>query len=177
MTAFGHFLRGIHRIRRPGGGTSPGCWSRCRVLIAILGGLSITLGYKAKIGGWLIVLFLVPVTLALHNFWAVTDPMMRGMQIAMFMKNVSMLGARAADYALWRGPSEPRRAAASDVLGLSAAAGGAPMCRAMIRISSALVHGCQAVRLHGTPVGRTRRRPLAARRVRNCSSRYTARFR
>ena len=29
----------------------------------------------------------------MHNFWAVTDPMMRGMQIAMFMKNVSMLGA------------------------------------------------------------------------------------
>ena len=39
------------------------------------------------------VLFLVPVTLTMHNFWAVPDPMMRGMQMAMFMKNVSMLGA------------------------------------------------------------------------------------
>ena len=28
----------------------------------------------------------------LHNFWTVTDPMMRQMQMIMFMKNVSMLG-------------------------------------------------------------------------------------
>ena len=31
-------------------------------------------------------------TLAMHNFWAVKDPMMAQMQMAMFMKNVSMLG-------------------------------------------------------------------------------------
>jgi len=62
-------------------------------VIATLGGLSVTLGYKAKFGAWLLVLFLVPVTLMMHNFWAVPDPMMRGMQMAMFMKNVSMLGA------------------------------------------------------------------------------------
>jgi putative oxidoreductase len=28
----------------------------------------------------------------LHNFWAVKDPMMAQIQIAMFMKNVSMMG-------------------------------------------------------------------------------------
>src|SRR5947207_2900201 len=47
-------------------------------ILALAGGLSILLGYKARIGGWLIVLFLVPVSLKMHNFWAVTDPMMRG---------------------------------------------------------------------------------------------------
>jgi len=62
-------------------------------VIAIAGGLSVALGYRAKLGAWLLVLFLVPVTLAMHNFWTVTDPMMRGMQMALFMKNVSMLGA------------------------------------------------------------------------------------
>ena len=62
-------------------------------LMALAGGLSIALGYRTKIGAWLLVLFLVPVTLTMHNFWAVPDPMMRGMQMAMFMKNVSMLGA------------------------------------------------------------------------------------
>jgi len=61
-------------------------------ILALLGGLSILLGYRAKIGAWLLVLFLVPVTLAMHNFWAVKDPMMAQMQMAMFMKNVSMLG-------------------------------------------------------------------------------------
>jgi putative oxidoreductase len=61
-------------------------------ILALLGGLSILLGYRSKIGAWLLVLFLVPVTLAMHNFWAVKDPMMAQMQMAMFMKNVSMVG-------------------------------------------------------------------------------------
>jgi putative oxidoreductase len=61
-------------------------------IIAILGGLSILLGYHARIGAWLIALFLIGVTPMMHNFWAVTDPMARQMQMIMFMKNVSMLG-------------------------------------------------------------------------------------
>jgi putative oxidoreductase len=61
-------------------------------VLAIAGGLSILLGYRAKIGAWLLVLFLAGVTPMLHNFWAVTDPMMRQMQMVMFMKNASMLG-------------------------------------------------------------------------------------
>src|ERR1700719_349919 len=42
-------------------------------VLALLGGLSILLGYRAKIGAWLLVLFLVPVTLMMHNFWAAKD--------------------------------------------------------------------------------------------------------
>ena len=61
-------------------------------VLAIAGGLSILLGYRAKLGAWLIVLFLIPVTLMLHKFWTVTDPMMAQIQMILFMKNVSMLG-------------------------------------------------------------------------------------
>ena len=61
-------------------------------VIALLGGLSILLGYRAKLGAWLIVLFLVGVTPMMHKFWVVSDPMMYQVQFAMFMKNVSMLG-------------------------------------------------------------------------------------
>ena len=61
-------------------------------LLAVVGGLSILLGYHARIGAWLIVLFLVPVTFMMHKFWAATDPMMAQMQMSMFMKNISMLG-------------------------------------------------------------------------------------
>src|ERR1700733_7333516 len=38
-------------------------------LLAILGGLSILLGYRARIGAWLIALFLIGVTPMLHKFW------------------------------------------------------------------------------------------------------------
>jgi putative oxidoreductase len=61
-------------------------------VMALVGGLSVLLGYKAKIGAWLLVLFLVPVTLMMHNFWAVTDPAMAQVQQVMFLKNLSMLG-------------------------------------------------------------------------------------
>ena len=62
-------------------------------IIAIVGGLSILLGFHGKVGAWLPVLFLVPVTFMMHNFWAVKDPMMQQFQMAMFLKNISMLGA------------------------------------------------------------------------------------
>jgi putative oxidoreductase len=61
-------------------------------VLSLLGGLSILLGYRVRIGAWLIALFLVGVTPMMHNFWTVTDPMMHQMQMVMFMKNVSMLG-------------------------------------------------------------------------------------
>src|SRR5947209_4374497 len=61
-------------------------------VLAIVGGLSILLGFRARAGAWLIVLFLVGVTPIIHNFWAVTDPMARQIQMIMFMKNLSILG-------------------------------------------------------------------------------------
>jgi putative oxidoreductase len=61
-------------------------------VLAIAGGLSILLGYRAKLGAWLLVLFLVPVTLMMHKFWLVQDPMMAQIQMILFMKNVAMLG-------------------------------------------------------------------------------------
>jgi putative oxidoreductase len=61
-------------------------------VLALLGGLSVLFGYKAKIGAWMLVLFLVPVTLVMHNFWSITDPSMAQMQMTQFMKNLAMLG-------------------------------------------------------------------------------------
>jgi putative oxidoreductase len=61
-------------------------------MVALLGGLSVLVGYQAKWGAWLLILFLGPVTLLMHNFWVVKDPMMAQMQMAMFMKNLSMIG-------------------------------------------------------------------------------------
>lgn len=61
-------------------------------VMALLGGLSIALGYKARLVALTLGLFLIPVTLAMHRFWAITDLMMAPVQAAMFLKNVSMLG-------------------------------------------------------------------------------------
>ena len=57
-------------------------------ILAILGSASIILGYKAKWGGWFLILFLVPVTLMMHNYWAMTDPAAAATNHIMFMKNL-----------------------------------------------------------------------------------------
>jgi putative oxidoreductase len=61
-------------------------------VIEIIGALSIMLGYRAKWGAWLLMIFLIPVTFMMHNFWAIDDPMQRQMQMTMFMKNLGLLG-------------------------------------------------------------------------------------
>jgi uncharacterized membrane protein YphA (DoxX/SURF4 family) len=39
------------------------------------------------------VFFLVPAAFKMHNYWAVADPMQKGVERAQFMKNLSMTGA------------------------------------------------------------------------------------
>jgi putative oxidoreductase len=74
-------------------------------VFALIGGLSVALGYKAKWGSWLLVAFLVPVTIAMHNFWAVQEPIMAQIQQVMFMKNLSMIGAALFIAYFGAGPS------------------------------------------------------------------------
>ena len=71
-------------------------------VIAFLGGLSIAIGFRTRIGAWLIIIFLIPVTCIMHSFWKETDPMMMQMQGSNFTKNMSMLGA--ALILTWFGP-------------------------------------------------------------------------
>ncbi|MBK5210547.1 MAG: DoxX family protein [Flavobacteriaceae bacterium] len=62
-------------------------------IMAFIGALSIILGYQAKIGSLIIIAFLIPATLMMHDFWTITDPGMQQLQKAMFMKNLALMGA------------------------------------------------------------------------------------
>lgn len=62
-------------------------------VIALIGGLSILFGYKARFGAWLLVIFLIPTTLAMHKFWSADSVFAVTMHQYCFMKNVAMLGA------------------------------------------------------------------------------------
>jgi putative oxidoreductase len=59
--------------------------------VEILGGLSILLGFQARIAAWLLFLYLIPTSVVFHNFWA-----MQGMDKmdaqAHFFKNVAIMG-------------------------------------------------------------------------------------
>lgn len=61
-------------------------------LIALVGGLSIALGFHARVGAIALLVFLVPVTLFMHKFWGLSDPQQAQMQQVNFMKNLALMG-------------------------------------------------------------------------------------
>jgi len=73
-------------------------------VLAFLGGLSVLLGWRARVGAAMLVAFLVPITLSMHAFWAVKDPMMAQIQFVMFMKNLGLLGGALLVAHLGAGP-------------------------------------------------------------------------
>ncbi len=62
-------------------------------LLLILGGLSMLLGVYPIIGAILLIIFLLGVSIRMHNFWAVQDPQMKMMETINFTKNMALLGA------------------------------------------------------------------------------------
>src|SRR5262245_37356287 len=63
------------------------------IVFLIAGGASVILGYRARIGAALLLVFLALATFYFHNFWAKTDPKEQQEQVIQAMKNLSMMGA------------------------------------------------------------------------------------
>jgi putative oxidoreductase len=61
------------------------------ILLAV-GGLSVLLGVYPRIGVAALILFLVPVTLLMHQFWAAEGPA-RMTETANFTRNLALLGS------------------------------------------------------------------------------------
>ena len=61
-------------------------------LLLVAGGALVLIGYQVRIGALLIALFLLPVSIMMHNFWAVPAEA-KQMEMANFMKNMGLLGA------------------------------------------------------------------------------------
>jgi putative oxidoreductase len=61
-------------------------------LVALAGGLSLALGFHARMGAIALLVFLVPVTLFMHKFWGIHDAQQAQMQMINFMKNVALMG-------------------------------------------------------------------------------------
>jgi uncharacterized membrane protein YphA (DoxX/SURF4 family) len=61
-------------------------------VLLIVAGITLLLGYWPEIGIAALVLFLVPVTLKMHNFWAETAEQ-RAADLVNFLKNWALLGS------------------------------------------------------------------------------------
>ncbi len=62
-------------------------------LMLLLGGLSVVFGVYPFVGIVLLVLFLVPVTFMMHNFWNIEDAQLRMADKINFTKNLALIGA------------------------------------------------------------------------------------
>jgi putative oxidoreductase len=93
MSMFGHFSSGAIAQATAHGVPLASLVVPLTGIVAGIGGVLVMVGYRARFGAFLLLLFLVPVTLIMHRFWGVADPQLAMMQQAMFMKNTSMIGA------------------------------------------------------------------------------------
>ncbi len=60
-------------------------------LFELLGGLSVLLGYKEKVGAFLLFVFLLLATVVMHPFWF-TEGGVKEVQLVHFLKNLSIMG-------------------------------------------------------------------------------------
>lgn len=106
MSGFGHLTNSAGMAQYAGSMGVPAPFLAVIIsgIMIMLGALSVMLGYKVKIGTILLVVFLIPTTFIMHNFWSIEDPMQSQMQMAMFMKNLSMLGGAMLIYYFGTGP-------------------------------------------------------------------------
>lgn len=68
-------------------------WVIISAAVELVGAFLILFNYRPRLGGWLIVLFLVPVTVVVHGTAMISDPssVMRAINVSFFLKGLAMI--------------------------------------------------------------------------------------
>lgn len=93
--SLGHFSSDTIGYAAASGVPAAGFFVPASGVLLLFGALSILLGWKTRLGALAVAMFLVPVTLKMHAFWAIEDAQAAMMQQISFLKNVAMLGGAA----------------------------------------------------------------------------------
>ena len=69
-------------------------WVLISGVVELAGAVMILMNWRPRLGGWLIVLFLVPVTITVHGYEMVyaEEETMRAIQLSFFLKGLAMTG-------------------------------------------------------------------------------------
>lgn len=65
------------------------------IILELLGGLLLILGYRTKLVSIVIALFLIPTNIIFHNFWAL-PPMQAASEQLSFLQNIAIIGGLLA---------------------------------------------------------------------------------
>jgi putative oxidoreductase len=68
-------------------------WVSISAVVELAGAAMILFNYRPRLGGWLIVLFLIPVTIVVHGTAMISDPspVMRAANVSFFLKGLAMI--------------------------------------------------------------------------------------
>ncbi|MEW9672412.1 DoxX family protein [Ammoniphilus sp. 3BR4] len=100
IKGFTHTVEMAKKFKAPFPKLSAAAMSLC----ALVGGLSVALGFYSKIGAFLLFIFLIPTTFIVHRFWGLSDNHQRQIQSVHFFKNLSLMGATLMIIYLGSGP-------------------------------------------------------------------------
>jgi putative oxidoreductase len=94
MNAYNHIFKSSHMVAYAAGKKVPSPKAAIigSGLLLLVGGLSILLWVYPVIGILCLIVFLIPVTIMMHNFWKETDPMARMSSKIEFLKNLALIG-------------------------------------------------------------------------------------
>jgi putative oxidoreductase len=69
-------------------------WVAISGVVELVGAAMILFNYRPRLGAWLIVIFLVPVTIVVHGTAMIMlpDQVMRAVNVSMFLKGLAMIG-------------------------------------------------------------------------------------
>jgi putative oxidoreductase len=63
----------------------------CAIFLLVTGGLMVLFGYRSTLGAILLLMYWVPVTFIVHDFWNCPKELLREQSI-LFMKNIAIIG-------------------------------------------------------------------------------------
>lgn len=94
MNAYNHLFHSGHMV---GYAASKGVPSPKLAIVGsgvllLIGGLSVLLGVQTFWGIIALIVFLVPVTFMMHDYWKAADPMAKMNERISFMKNMALIG-------------------------------------------------------------------------------------
>ena len=95
MSAVGNKIpnyRGVLEVMESKGVPAPSLLLPGAIAFLIVGSISVVVGYYARIGAALLLVFLALAAYYFHNFWALPEPKAQE-EMIQFMKNLSMMGA------------------------------------------------------------------------------------
>ena len=72
------------------------------IVLLMLGGILLLIGYRSSFGSVLLLLYYIPVTLIVHSFWNDADEVTRRMQGILFMKNLAIIGGLLMVVCQWK---------------------------------------------------------------------------